>query len=101
MPSSPKDIASFNGKPVWGAVVDNNTGKPIHGVPYNEAEAADFHHSYYLPPSIAAGVNSGRYRFVWTDERGLQSMTPMDESLKAVVSEQLTPKSLPLDEASR
>jgi ADP-Ribosyltransferase in polyvalent proteins len=65
-----KDTAIHKGRKFWSGVFDAHDGfiREVH--PYKKAEAADFHHSYYVSPQSQDAMKHGDAGFFWVDPNG-------------------------------
>jgi len=65
-----KDTAIHKGKKFWSGVFDAHDGfiREVH--PYKKAEAADFHHSYYVSHHSQDAMKNGDAGFFWVDPDG-------------------------------
>lgn len=64
------DTAVHKGKKFWSGVFDAHDGfiREVH--PYKKAEAAGFHHSYYVSPQSQDAMKYGDAGFFWVDPNG-------------------------------
>lgn len=62
--------AFFNGTPFWSGSVNLLDGKIEEVHSYKEAEAADFHHTFYFSSSQLEKMAGGECAFFWLGEDG-------------------------------
>jgi len=59
-----------DGNPIWSGVFDTRDGTILETHSYQQAAAADFHHSMYCSPSVLEMVKEGDAQFFWLAENG-------------------------------
>jgi hypothetical protein len=64
------DTAIHKGRKFWSGIFDSHDGyiREVH--PYKRAQAADFHHSFYVSPQSQDAMNHGDAGFFWVDPGG-------------------------------
>lgn len=71
--AGPKNLYTYKGKPFWSGAYDPLDGFIMEVHTYEEAEEADFHHTFYFSDRVGEGINRDKYAFFWLDSKGLQT----------------------------
>ena len=69
-PKNPKNLLKYKGKETWGVIVDNLDNEVIGTVPFEKAQAADFHHSFYMSPKFIKKIDDGDYSLYVDNDDG-------------------------------
>jgi len=73
------DTAKFKGRNFWSGVFDAHDGTIREVHPYKKAQAADFHHSYYVSAHLQDAMKNGDAGFFWVDKGGKVNTLWRDE----------------------
>lgn len=65
-----KGVLLRTGKKFWSGAFDTRDGHIIEVHPYEEAEDADFHHSFYFGWETQAMMKDDEAAFFWIDAKG-------------------------------
>ena len=88
----PEDEWEHKGRPFTVGVVDLRDGVIEHTLPKAKAEAADWHHTFFLPDEHYENVEQGTHDVFWMDGKRPRSMEGLPYSIQTRILEQVTPR---------
>ena len=88
-PKNPKNLLKYKGKETWGVIVDNLDNEVIGTVPFEKAQAADFHHSFYMSPKFIKKIDDGDYSLYVDNDDGFGLIEGKGEEVPPAVKKRI------------
>lgn len=88
-PKNPKNLLKYKGKETWGVIVDNLDNEVIGSVPFEKAQAADFHHSFYMSEKFIKKIDDGDYSLYVDNDDGLGLIEGRGEEVPPAVKKRI------------